>query len=70
MPMSIADNLLAFTFAVTLLTLTPGLDTALVLRTATHRSLSADGSMARLGACCAPYVSKHLPRRLSRQSHY
>jgi len=33
--MSIADNLVAFTFAATLLTLTPGLDTALVLRTAT-----------------------------------
>jgi threonine/homoserine/homoserine lactone efflux protein len=33
--MSIADNLIAFTFAATLLTLTPGLDTALVLRTAT-----------------------------------
>jgi threonine/homoserine/homoserine lactone efflux protein len=33
--MSIADNLLAFTFAATLLTLTPGLDTALILRTAT-----------------------------------
>jgi threonine/homoserine/homoserine lactone efflux protein len=33
--MPIADNLLAFTFAATLLTLTPGLDTALVLRTAT-----------------------------------
>ncbi|UZE32801.1 LysE family translocator [Pseudomonas sp. B21-059] len=33
--MSITDNLLAFTFATTLLTLTPGLDTALVLRTAT-----------------------------------
>ncbi|MGY1919621.1 LysE family translocator [Pseudomonas tolaasii] len=33
--MSITDNLLAFTFAATLLTLTPGLDTALVLRTAT-----------------------------------
>jgi threonine/homoserine/homoserine lactone efflux protein len=32
---SIADNLIAFTFAATLLTLTPGLDTALVLRTAT-----------------------------------
>lgn len=29
------DNLLAFTLAATLLTLTPGLDTALVLRTAT-----------------------------------
>lgn len=33
--MSIADTLLAFTLAATLLTLTPGLDTALVLRTAT-----------------------------------
>ncbi|MEG5262833.1 LysE family translocator [Pseudomonas sp. JDS28PS106] len=33
--MSIADNLIAYTFAATLLTLTPGLDTALVLRTAT-----------------------------------
>lgn len=33
--MSIADNLIAFTFAATLLTLTPGLDTALILRTAT-----------------------------------
>lgn len=33
--MSITDNLLAFTFAATLLTLTPGLDTALILRTAT-----------------------------------
>ena len=33
--MSIADNLLAFTLAATLLTLTPGLDSALVLRTAT-----------------------------------
>lgn len=33
--MSITENLLAFTLAATLLTLTPGLDTALVLRTAT-----------------------------------
>jgi threonine/homoserine/homoserine lactone efflux protein len=32
--MSVADNLIAFTFAATLLTLTPGLDTALILRTA------------------------------------
>ncbi|MDF3934182.1 LysE family translocator [Pseudomonas citronellolis] len=32
--MPFADNLLAFTLAATLLTLTPGLDTALVLRTA------------------------------------
>ncbi len=33
--MSIADNLIAFTLAATLLTVTPGLDTALILRTAT-----------------------------------
>ncbi|HGY9627731.1 LysE family translocator [Pseudomonas putida] len=33
--MSIADNLIAFTFAATVLTVTPGLDTALILRTAT-----------------------------------
>lgn len=33
--MSIADNLIAFTLAATLLTLTPGLDTALILRTST-----------------------------------
>jgi threonine/homoserine/homoserine lactone efflux protein len=32
--MSVIDSLLAFTFAATLLTLTPGLDTALILRTA------------------------------------
>jgi threonine/homoserine/homoserine lactone efflux protein len=32
--MSVTDALLAFTFAATLLTLTPGLDTALILRTA------------------------------------
>lgn len=32
--MPVADNLIAFTFAATLLTLTPGLDTALILRTA------------------------------------
>ncbi|MFK0312558.1 LysE family translocator [Pseudomonas sp. NPDC090233] len=33
--MSIAENLIAFTFAATLLTVTPGLDTALILRTST-----------------------------------
>lgn len=33
--MSITDALLAFTFAAALLTLTPGLDTALILRTST-----------------------------------
>lgn len=37
--MTVADALLAFTFAATLLTLTPGLDTALILRTA-----ATDGS--------------------------
>ncbi|HEK1768066.1 LysE family translocator [Pseudomonas machongensis] len=31
--MSIADNLIAFTLAATLLTVTPGLDTAMILRT-------------------------------------
>ncbi|RXU68162.1 lysine transporter LysE [Pseudomonas protegens] len=43
--MSITENLLTFTLAATLLTLTPGLDTALVLRTATvegkHQALRA-----------------------------
>ena len=33
--MPIADNLIAFTFAALILTITPGLDTALILRTAT-----------------------------------
>ncbi|URQ62313.1 LysE family translocator [Pantoea alhagi] len=33
--MSVTDSLLAFSFAALLLTLTPGLDTALILRTAT-----------------------------------
>ena len=46
--MSIADNLLAFTLAATLLTLTPGLDTALVLRTATVEG-KAQGLRAALG---------------------
>ncbi|CCJ81011.1 putative threonine efflux protein [Cronobacter dublinensis 1210] len=36
--MSVTDALLAYTLAATLLTLTPGLDTALILRTA-----AADG---------------------------
>ncbi|VTN09095.1 Uncharacterised protein [Raoultella terrigena] len=31
--MSVTDSLLAFSFAALLLTLTPGLDTALILRT-------------------------------------
>lgn len=33
--MALTESLMAFTFAATLLTLTPGLDTALILRTAT-----------------------------------
>ncbi len=37
--MTVTDALLAYTLAATLLTLTPGLDTALILRTA-----AADGS--------------------------
>ncbi|OTA20900.1 lysine transporter LysE [Xenorhabdus beddingii] len=37
--MLVTDTLLAFTLAAALLTLTPGLDTALVLRTATVECL-------------------------------
>lgn len=48
MPMSIADSLLAFTFAATLLALTPGLDTALVLRTAAVEG-KREGLRAALG---------------------
>jgi len=32
--MTLTDSLVSYTFAITLLTLTPGLDTALILRTA------------------------------------
>lgn len=46
--MSIADNLIAFTLAATLLTVTPGLDTALILRTATVEGLR-QGFRAALG---------------------
>lgn len=46
--MSVADNLIAFTFAATVLTLTPGLDTALILRTATVES-RAQAMHAALG---------------------
>jgi threonine/homoserine/homoserine lactone efflux protein len=35
--MLVTDSLLAYTLAATLLTLTPGLDTALILRTATAK---------------------------------
>lgn len=59
--MSIADNLLAFTFAATVLTLTPGLDTALVLRTATvegkrqalHATLGINAGCLLWGAAVA-----------------
>ncbi|MDI9776792.1 LysE family translocator [Pseudomonas putida] len=46
--MPIADNLIAFTLAATLLTLTPGLDTALILRTATVEGRN-QGMRAALG---------------------
>ncbi|WP_060513387.1 LysE family translocator [Pseudomonas sp. NBRC 111124] len=46
--MPIADNLIAFTLAATLLTLTPGLDTALILRTATVEGRK-QGMRAALG---------------------
>lgn len=46
--MSTADSLLAFTFAATLLALTPGLDTALVLRTAAVEG-KREGLRAALG---------------------
>jgi threonine/homoserine/homoserine lactone efflux protein len=59
--MPITDNLLAFTFAATLLTLTPGLDTALVLRTATvegkrqalHATLGINAGCLLWGAAVA-----------------
>lgn len=38
--MSIMDSLLTFSLAAVLLTLTPGLDTALILRTATTEGKS------------------------------
>lgn len=38
--MSVTDSLLAFTLAATLLTLTPGLDTALILRTSVAARLA------------------------------
>lgn len=46
--MPIVDNLIAFTLAATLLTLTPGLDTALILRTATVEGRQ-QGMRAALG---------------------
>lgn len=46
--MSVTDALLAFTFAAALLTLTPGLDTALILRTSTVEG-SRKAIQAQLG---------------------
>ncbi|WP_044175845.1 LysE family translocator [Phytobacter massiliensis] len=59
--MSVADLLLAYTLAATLLTLTPGLDTALILRTATveggrkafHAALGIDAGCFIWGALVA-----------------
>ena len=59
--MSIADNLIAFTLAATLLTLTPGLDTALILRTSTvegrkqglHAALGINAGCLLWGAAVA-----------------
>ena len=48
-------NFEAFLFAITLLTLTPGLDTALVIRN-TSRSGTADGCVTSLGICCGLFV--------------
>ncbi len=55
--MLVTDSLLAYTLAATLLTLTPGLDTALILRTATaeggrkalHAALGIDLRVLYLG---------------------
>ncbi|WP_412460687.1 LysE family translocator [Pseudomonas sp. SC11] len=46
--MTLADNLLAFTLAATVLTITPGLDTALILRTSAVEG-RAQGLRAALG---------------------
>jgi len=59
--MTVTDALLAFTLAATLLTLTPGLDTALILRTATaeggkkafHAALGIDAGCFIWGAMVA-----------------
>ena len=63
--MTIMDALLAFSFAALLLTLTPGLDTALVLRTATvegrkqavHAALGISTGCLVWGAAVALYLS-------------
>ncbi len=56
--MSITDNLLAFTFAATLLTLTPGLDTAAELEyVRTGGRAARDGVVARLQAAGVGHAS-------------
>lgn len=53
--MTTSHALLAFTFAAALLTITPGLDTALVLRTAAVEG-SRRAILAGLGICCGLYL--------------
>ncbi|EGQ8022914.1 LysE family translocator [Vibrio vulnificus] len=48
-------NFEAFLIAITILTLTPGLDTALVIRNTTRAGLQ-DGCMTSLGICCGLFV--------------
>jgi RhtB (resistance to homoserine/threonine) family protein len=49
------QNFEAFLIAITILTLTPGLDTALVIKN-TSRSGSKDGYVTSLGICCGLFV--------------
>mgnify|MGYP000729919252 CR=1 FL=1 len=76
--MLVTDSLLAYTLAATLLTLTPGLDTALILRTATaeggrkalHAALGIDlgcfiwGAVVAFGFTLADTASDALVARL------
>ncbi|EJL6390486.1 TPA: LysE family translocator [Vibrio vulnificus] len=48
-------NFEAFLIAITILTLTPGLDTALVIRNTTRAGLQ-DGCMTSVGICCGLFV--------------
>ncbi|MEK0270664.1 LysE family translocator [Vibrio vulnificus] len=48
-------NFEAFLITITILTLTPGLDTALVIRNTTRAGLQ-DGCMTSLGICCGLFV--------------
>lgn len=52
-------NMGAFLVAITILTLTPGLDTALVLRNTT-RGGTWDGSITSLGICCGLFIHAFL----------